>query len=73
MSTNLATYFNMVDIMIQFIRKVLHSEQKEKTVHTKDKAGLNVILSNCTKTRTFSQICMEIVFSTFNESGGDML
>ena len=41
--------------MLLFIRKVSDSEQKERTAYTKDKAALNVILSNCTNSRRFSQ------------------
>ncbi len=42
--------------MIQFLRKVSDSEQGQKrTAYTKDKASLNLILSNCTKARNFSR------------------
>lgn len=41
--------------MVQFLRKVSYSDQKERTAYTKDKAALNVILSNCTRPRTFSR------------------
>ena len=43
------------DYVVQFLRKVSYSEQKERTAYTKDKAALNVILSNWTRPRTFSR------------------
>lgn len=41
--------------MVQFIRKVSDSEQTKRAILRKTGTALNVILSNCTKTRTFSR------------------
>ena len=39
--------------MVQFIRKVSDSEQTKRAILRKTGTALNVILSNCTKLRTY--------------------